>query len=248
MNKTIGLYNCDKKSGKTVSAVYLAESFATLGFKTLLIEADPKNQLSAFLGLKTAQSTLTFHDFFREETQKDIVVYKLNSASWSCIPYASAHSGQGLYRDENDLDVQRLEKIRAQFDYVFIDFPSRAYQAPNALFKKVDSVIVPVESEYYGLDTLDKTFEYLITIQDVLIEGILLNRYDTNNSFSTTLVAKMKEIFSDLVFESMIPRNYYLGLPDCSFEALLNKTTHFGVADYLKLANEIIEKQSVTES
>lgn len=248
MNRTIGLYNGDRKSGKTVSAVYLAESFATLGFKTLLIEADPQNTISSYINLRIASQNLTFLDFFKENSGKEPAVFKQNNASWSFVPYNTHVVGQGLYHDENELQSDWLQAYKTQFDYIFVDFPSRWYKAPNPLFKTLDSVIVPVESEFYGLDSIDRTFETLMSIQNVLIEGILLNRYDSNNSFSPTLLAKMKEIFSDLVFESIIPRSYYLGLANCSFETLLNKTTHFGVADYLKLANEIIEKQPVTAS
>ncbi len=247
MSKTIGLYNSDRRSGKTVSAVYLAESFATLGFKTLLLEADPGNMISGYLGIRPVSANWSFEDLFGQSGKAEITVCKPNSATWSVIPYAVS-AGIRRYRNENGIDETQWLKIRENYDFILVDLPSRLYPHSNKLFETLDSVIVPVESEFYGLDSLDKTFEVLVRVQKVLVEGILLNRYDGNNTFTPVLHERMREIFSEMLFESHISRNYYLGLPRCTFETVLNRTTHFGLADYLRLANEIIEKQPVATS
>jgi chromosome partitioning protein len=218
MAKKIGLYNLSKKCGKTISTAFLAESFATINSNVLVLDLNTVNSFETFLGLN-----------FKNNAKNEIQQVRISQSSWKYLKI-----GQYLA----DLD-NTLKKLDEEFDYIFVDFPSYDSDFNTILLKKLNSIIIPVECEYYGIDELDKTIEKILEIEDLPIEGILLTKYNKDNQLMPNFMEFVRENFKGLVFETIISINYYLGLPKFTIENLNHFIPNIGFADYLKLANEL---------
>jgi chromosome partitioning protein len=216
MCKKIGLYSIAKKCGKTTSAVYLAESFATLGYNTLLIDTD---QLS--------------------DLKKKLIVKDKISDGLSKVKIHSSPS-TWTYLEKSEIDFNPNELIQKfQFDYVIYDLP--IVENPNAI-KLLDTLILPIEAEFFGLDFIKENLSKLKKYPKLKIK-ILITKLRETGDISIKVKEYIQSEFSSLVFNSIISRNYYLGLDHFSVENLNKTIPNFGFADYLKLANEIIEQE-----
>jgi chromosome partitioning protein len=218
MAKKIGLYNLSKKCGKTISTAFLAESFATINSNVLVLDLNTVNSFEAFLGLN-----------FKNNAKNEIQQVRVSQSSWKYYKIGQHFA---------DLD-KTLIKLDEEFDYIFVDFPSYDSEFNTMVLKKLNSIIIPVECEYYGIEELDKTIEKILEIEELSIEGILLTKYNKDNQLMPKFIAFIRENFKGLVFETIISINYYLGLPKFTIENLNHFIPNIGFADYLKLANEL---------
>ena len=216
MAKKIGIYSVEKNCGKTTTAAYLAESFATLGSTVLVVDLDARNNFRIFLNLNHTD------DHYPQQIKKA-------QSSWKYLQI-----GQSV-----ELFIDNLSDYDKDYDYVIVDFPSYDSESNNEILKIVDGVIIPIECEFYGIDQLNITIEKILTLENVKIDGILLTKFDEKNQIMPKFTKFIKDNFSELVYNSIISRNYYLGLPDLTIENLNKYIPNLGFADYLKLANEI---------
>jgi cellulose biosynthesis protein BcsQ len=216
MCKKIGIFSIAKKCGKSTSAAFLAESFTTLGHNTLLIDADPVSEL---------KKKLTVKDKLGGGLMK---VKMYNSPStWTYLQQTSSYS-----------DVKELI-VKYKFDYVIYDLS--VVENQNAM-EQLDTLIIPIEAEFYGLD-LTKSNLSIIKKYPNLKTKILITKLNENGKNSMLVKEYLRTELSSLVFNSVISRNYYLGLDHFSVENLNKTIPNFGFADYLKLANEIKEQE-----
>jgi chromosome partitioning protein len=128
-------------------------------------------------------------------------------------------------------------------DYVLVDFPSSEDFESKEILQYLDSVIIPIEAEFYGLENLKKTLQTIAPFDKLLIQGFLLTKCNSNSTYHEELSSSMNEYFSQFVFDSKIFRNYYLSLPDFSSHTINENSFNGGFIDYLKLANEIIDDE-----
>lgn len=218
MADKIGIYSIEKNCGKTTTAAFLAESFATLSTNVLVIDLDLSNDFSKFLGLQLRAS-----DFGQ------VMQVKVGQSAWKYLKI-----GQ-----DTGMCLNRMEELEADFDYILFDFPSFASESNTEILKILNKVIIPIESEFYGIDQLNLTIEKILEIDTLKIDGILLTKYDEKNQIMPKFLKFMKENFSNLMYDTIISRNYYLGLAHFTIENLNKYVPNVGFADYLKLANEI---------
>lgn len=204
----IGIFNLEKGSGKTTTAVYLAQSFATLNQRVLLVDLDLNSGLKKYLSIRSLDFTV--------EIRK----------------------AESLWKYKTDYETTDND----QAEIIIFDFAGVDLIREKKYLSYIDSVIVPVEAEFYGLDNLTATFKILNEIKDLKIEGLLLTKVDQNNTLFPSLKSFIEENFSGMLLNSTILRNYYLALPHFNIENLNKSIPNFGFADYLKLANEILEK------
>ena len=129
-------------------------------------------------------------------------------------------------------------------DYVLVDFPSSEDFESKEILQHLDSVIIPVETEFYGLENLNKTLQAISTFDKLLIQGFLLTKCNSNSTYHEEFSGTMSEYFSQFVFDSKIFRNYYLSLPHFAPHTINENSFNGGFIDYLKLANEIIDNES----
>ncbi|MDP1814372.1 MAG: ParA family protein [Leadbetterella sp.] len=218
MADKIGIYSIDKNCGKTTTVAFLAESFATLSTNVLVVDLDPKNYFSKFLGLELKVSE-------RDQIQQ----VKIGQSAWKYLKV-----GQDLEKLLN-----QIKEFDTEYDYIIFDFPSFESESNTEVLKILNKVIIPIECEFFGIDQLNVTIEKILEIENLKIDGILLTKYDEKNQIMPNYIKFIKENFSDLIYNTIISRNYYLGLPNFTIENLNKYVPNVGFADYLKLANEI---------
>lgn len=135
------------------------------------------------------------------------------------------------------------DELADDADYILVDIPANPTPEQEAVFHRLDSVLIPVAAEYYGPDELNKTLMKVSEFESLLIRGFVLTQADPNSSAPSKIRAELEDYFSSFVFNSSISRNYYLSVPGFIPTDLNRKGWHSGFIDYLKLANELLEHE-----
>ena len=240
--------------GKTTTAINLSASLAIMKERTLLVDIDPQGNASSGLGLakdltkkKNLYHALT-HDLTIEE-----VIYETEVPLLSVIPAHIDMFGAEVELvsvSQREIRLQGiLEPLRERYTYIIMDCPpSLGLLTINSL-TAADSVLIPVQCEYYALEGLAYLFETLKRIKQSLnpqlaMEGILLTMFDVRNKLSHSVVSDVRKHFSNRVFKSIIPRNVRLSeSPSFGKPAYLYDKTSRGAQSYLELAREITQRR-----
>ena len=230
MGKIIALANQKGGVGKTTTTINLAASLATLEKKVLVIDADPQANASSGLGVNT----------------KDV-----DCSLYECI-IDHADVRDAMYTtDIEGLDIKNLlAPVKDDYDYILIDCsPSLGLITVNAL-TAADSVIIPVQCEYFALEGISKLLNTIKIIKSKLnpnleIEGFLLTMYDSRLRLANQIYDEVKRHFQELVFKTVIQRNVKLSeAPSHGLPAILYDADSTGSKNHLALAKEIINKNS----
>lgn len=256
MGKIVAIVNQKGGVGKTTTAVNLAASVAVLDFKVLLIDADPQANASSGLGFNTgAEEAVTVYDCMignrmpqeaiRKSVCKDIPLLDLMPATIDLV-------GAELEMISFDRREYRLKDaiytLKNDYDFIFIDCaPSLGLITLNALVA-ADSVIIPVQCEYFALEGLGKLLNTVRLVQSnmnpgLTIEGILLTMYSSNYKSSNAVVEDVKLHCKDIVFDTVISRNVRLSeAPSYGKPIVLYEVRSKGNVNYMNFAREFLEK------
>ncbi|MUP46113.1 ParA family protein [Gramella sp. BOM4] len=252
MGKIIAIANQKGGVGKTTTSVNLAASLGVLEKKILLIDADPQANATSGLGIDVEQVETGTYQLLEHSIKAEEAIMKTGSPNLDIIP---AHID--LVAIEIELVDQEkresmlkdaIEPLRELYDFILIDCaPSLGLLTLNALTAS-DSVIIPIQCEYFALEGLGKLLNTIKSVQKIHnnkldIEGLLLTMYDSRLRLSNQVVEEVKKHFDEMVFDTIIQRNVRLSEAPSYGESIINyDASSKGASNYLSLANEIIKK------
>lgn len=258
MGKVIAIANQKGGVGKTTTTINLGASLASEGKKTLIIDADPQANATSGYGIdpRTMQSSIyecLVDDYPMEGSQVETCVPGLELVG-SRIDLAGAEI-ELISRQDRERTLQRaIAPVRDKYDYILIDCsPSLGVITVNAL-TAADSVIIPVQAEYFALEGISKLLNTIRIIKSKLntsleIEGFLLTMYDARLRLANQIYEELKGHFNTMVFDTVIPRNIRLSeAPSHGLPALLYAPESRGATSHTSLARELIKRNRSRQS
>lgn len=250
-NRIISVANQKGGVGKTTSAVNIAASLAALEKKVLLLDLDPQANATAGLGVDSKSQEISSYDVLVNEDSIDEATVDTELEFLKLIPSHIDLVGaeiEMISRKNRELQLKnKFDALEKKYDYIIIDCPpSLGLLTLNALTTS-DSVLIPVQCEYYALEGLGQLLNTISIVRkhlndDLEIEGVLLTMYDSRLNLSNEVVEEVKKHFTDKVFKTIISRNVRLSeSPSHGKPVILYDAVSKGSQNYLALAKEIIK-------
>ena len=254
MTKIIAITNQKGGVGKTTTSVNLAACLAYLGKKTLLIDCDPQCNSTSGVGIEKDECDLSVYDCLIDGTKTADAVIETKYNNLYIIPSSpdmSAAEIELAYEDKREFFLKKaLSAVKDSFDLIIIDSPPALGMITINILTAADSVLIPIQCEYYALEGLSQLITTVKTIKKKLnpkieIEGVLATMYDGRTNLSIQVLDEVKRFFPDKVYGTVIPRNVRLSESPSFGEPIINYDSASKGADaYMALAKEVIRNNS----
>ena len=252
MGKIISVANQKGGVGKTTTSVNLSTILAKKGKKVLLIDADPQGNASSGVGIDRNDVELSVYDILINEIEASDVVKKTNIKNLNLCPSNINLAGAevelvSVMSREHRLK-EKLDKIKNDYDFIIIDCPPSLGLITLNAFTASNSVLIPVQCEYYALEGLGQLLNTINLVKkhlnkDIEIEGALLTMYDIRTNLSNQVVKEVKKYFNDKVYKNVIPRNVKLSeAPSYGMPISVYDPRSKGAKSYEKFVKEFLKK------
>ena len=254
MGKVIAVTNQKGGVGKTTTSVNLSACLAYEGKKTLIIDCDPQCNATSGLGYDRQDYSLSVYDCLISPEKTEEAIIKTKFLNLYLLPASSDLSAAeielAMEEDREKFFKKITDRVKKQFDYIIIDAPPALGMITINVMTACDSVIIPIQCEYYALEGLSQLISTIRKIKKtynskIEIEGVLGTMYDGRTNLSIQVLDEVKKYFPDLVYKSIIPRSVKLSEAPSFGEPIIRyDRTSKGADAYMALAKEVISQNS----